>query len=355
MIEVLNLEKLTDQNLYLEALDYTKNKSPYHSIDFFRFFSSGLKNLICLRYQVNGDIILLPGYLREIPLVEGYKDFISPYGYSGPIINPLTNRDILTEFWKIADQWFKSENIVTVFIRFSLDENHKFFSGHLHCTMLNIRGSILESSEEQWQKYDRKVRKNVNRAHKEGLVSEILSGQDLTKEHLMDFCEIYWSTMERTKAKRSFYYTVEDFQNFLQKNSAVTVFVFVKDHNIITSVEMVLLSDDSAFSFLGGTLENHFANRPNDLLKHDLVNWLRNKNYKYFILGGGYGHDDGIYRYKKSFFPDDIEDYFTGRSIINEALYNELIDKENDSRRVSGLPLLEKNDTSFFPLYRKQN
>ena len=121
-----------------------------------------------------------------------------------------------------------------------------------------------------------------------------------SEKDLLDFYTIYKDTMVRNNAQTNFYYSLETFKNFVNGSGDLCIFSFIYDKNKAISVEMALISDDSIFSFLGGTLSESFDKRPNDFLKIGLINWARTHNIKYFVLGGGYGCEDGIFKYKKA-------------------------------------------------------
>ena len=106
----------------------------------------------------------------------------------------------------------------------------------------------------------------------------------------------------------------------------------------------MLLSKSNMYSFLGGTRSDYFKLRPNDLLKDKLINWAYTNGFKHYILGGGYGSNDGIYNFKKTFFPNDVAIFYTGRKIVNKNIYNQLSNITEETPNT--------NDT-FFPLYRK--
>lgn len=353
MLKIYNLKNATDRIDFKEKLISISGKSPYNVPDYFELFSPVEGDLICFRLDIGDETILLPGYKRIIQGFEGYYDFVSPYGYSGPIFRSDIDRNKLNIFWNEVLDWFRKNNFISAFIRFSLNENYDFFPGELKQTMLNVKGVILQSEEEQWFNYDRKVRKNLKRAIREGLKIKIVRGEEVTNNQIEDFHNVYISTMERTNAIDDFFYDKEVFHKFISLDGKLCEFAFVEDNGLITSVEMVLLSDDSAYSFLGGTLSDHFSNRPNDFLKHNLINYFREIGLKYFVLGGGYGSDDGIFKYKRSFFPNDIVDFYTGRWVILPDIYNIVLGKAKlFYESVHGFSEeLDKKD--FFPPYRK--
>ena len=116
---------------------------------------------------------------------------------------------------------------------------------------------------------------------------------------------------------------------------------------------MALISDDSIFSFLGGTLSDSFEKRPNDYLKFELINWARMNGIKFFVLGGGYGSEDGIFNYKKAFFPNDVVDYYTGRWIISAQIYTDILDDVRTKYEAENSISEVFNNKDFFPAYRK--
>ena len=160
--------------------------------------------------------------------------------------------------------------------------------------------------------------------------------------------------MQRTNADAKFFYSLENISMFIKGNPENSAICNIYYENKVISSELILISDESIFSFLGGTDDNYFDKRPNDLLKFEMINWARDNNLKYYVLGGGYGFEDGIYKYKKSFFPNDIVTYNTGRKIINAEAYKELFELNNSLRTKNGLEALSIDDTSFFPLYNKR-
>lgn len=355
MFETLQLNEPHDKQEYISLLSSLQNKNPYYLIDFIDVFGGGLNNLFCFKYSTNNSIIIMPGFLRNVVIGEvitPYFDFISPYGYSGPYYTSSSNEEDLNKFWINVDKWYKKNNVVSEFIRFSLHNNYLNYSGDLFPTMLNVKGEIIEA-DNQWKSFDRKVRKNVNKASRENLTYTIYY-KEIDDKYIEEFHEIYIDTMIRTNASESFMYSIYNFKKFIKNNVDTCAICTVYDQGISISSELVLISEDSIFSFLGGTNESYFDKRPNNFLKFQLINWAREINKKYFVLGGGYGFEDGIFKYKKAFFPNDIVTYYTGRKIINEEIYRNLIKLASDYRVSNGKEPLLLSDNTFFPLYNKK-
>ena len=257
------------------------------------------------------------------------------------------------KFWNEINQWYIEHNVVSEFIRFDLFSNYKMYDSNLHNTMLNIKGRITDE-DYQWKSFDHKVRKNVNKALKEGLKCKIYY-LDIPDIEIDKFYEVYIKTMNRTNANRSFFYEITEFKKFIYNNLNFNILCNIYYNNKVISSELVLVSNNAIYSFLGGTDENYFDKRPNDLLKFELINWARRNNKDFYILGGGYGYEDGIFKYKKSFFPNDVVTFYTGRKIVNLEKYLELVKQNNDFRISRLLNPLSIEDDSFFPIFNKQD
>ena len=82
------------------------------------------------------------------------------------------------------------------------------------------------------------------------------------------------------------------------------------------------------------------------MLKHEIINWGIDKGKKQFILGGGYTPNDGIFKYKQSFEPENCTPFYVGKSIIDQKWYQKLVNE-----RIASDPYFDTS-SNFFPLYR---
>ncbi len=357
MLKIFKLDNPKGIEKYKSLLSSLDNVEPYCLTDYIDIFSGGMDNLICFSFTTSTNgFIIMPGYLKPIVIGDQeneYFDFISPYGYSGPFFSSVIKGSDIQDFWKQVDQWYMDNNVVTEFIRFNLSDNHLNYSGEIFPTMLNVKGRIIDE-ETQWTSFNHKVRKNVNKAKKENLTSEVYY-KNIEDDKILAFLDIYTITMKRTDANESFSYTFEDFKRFINDNNEQAAICTIYFEEKPISTELLLVSGDTIYSFLGGTDDKYFDKRPNDFLKVEALNWARIQGKKYYVLGGGYGFEDGIFKYKKSFFPNDVVNYYTGRKILNHDVYNKLVKKTNAFRIYSNMEELDINDVSFFPLYNKMN
>ncbi|WP_396601145.1 GNAT family N-acetyltransferase [Algibacter sp. R77976] len=303
----------------------------------------------------NKALILLPVYLNKISSEaldsgEVYYDAVSPYGYSGPLFNEsVDERDIKT-FWNQVDNWYKENNVITEFIRFNLEFNHKYYSGHLIPSLNNVKGEI-KNFEDIWSNFKQKVRNNYRKAELNNL-RIVINSDKKSSEDIGVFYDIYIKTMVRNDATKNYFYTKSYFENLINLNQEKTVLVVVYKGEIPISTELLICNNDFLYSFLGGTLSDYFKYRPNDFLKIEVIKWAISNGKSHYILGGGRQNDDGLYQYKKSFFPIDKDViFYTGRKIINQKIYSKLINQETiDKTTINNLMI---NPNNYFPIYRE--
>lgn len=356
-LTVNRVESETDALNYKSILEQTDPYNPYCR---FELIDIELKTdeqalYYFTLHKNNSPIVLMPFYLRRINISKqptDYFDVSSPWGYIGPLFHNQ-HIDILPLFWEEVDKWYKANRVVTEFIRFNFSGNQKSYSGTTIHTLSNIRGK-LKSDEELWNGFKRSVRKNYKNAVRNELICKIYF-KDIPLNIIEAYYSIWRGTMDRLEAAESYYHTFEYFNDYIKANEdcCALAIVALPDGKAI-STELLLFSKDTMFSFLGGTDASYFNMRPNDLLKIEAMKWAREKGLSYYILGGGLQDGDTLYQYKKKFFPEEPEiNFYTGRKIIDIAVYQEL--NALAGFPASSPPLNEDLGVGFFPKYRDQH
>lgn len=263
-----------------------------------------------------------------------YFDLTTPYGYGGFWGNVRDTENLMKEY----DEYCVYSSYICEFVRFNLFSNYKdYFNGEIETRTHNVIRNLEIPIEEIWMNFKHKVRKNVKR----GINNNLQIILDPTGEYLDDFLRIYYSTMDRTNSANEYYFSKNFFETLNYMKDNIMYFHVLYQGNII-STELVIYGTENCYSFLGGTDNEFFNVRPNDFLKYEIIKWALNKGIKNFVLGGGYGSDDGIFQYKSSLAPDGIVDFYIGKKVFNKAKYNELVKIRGE----------EITDSSFFPLYR---
>lgn len=266
-----------------------------------------------------------------------YYDLSSPYGYGGFMGNVSDKQNLMNEW----NQYCVEKGYVCEFVRFNLfSEYYTYFDGIVETHSHNVVRSLELSLDDMWMDFKQKVRKNVKKANKHEL--EIV--HDSNGKYLDDFLRIYYGTMDRTEAKEDFYFTKEFFE-MLNRMKDNVMYFHVRYKGIIISTELVIYGAENCYSYLGGTDREYFDMRPNDFLKYEIIKWAIGKGLKNFVLGGGYGSDDGIFQYKTCLAPNGIVDFYIGKKIFDEEVYQKLVDIRCKEKMFD-------RDSSYFPVYR---
>lgn len=283
---------------------------------------------------------------RDIAAIEEFENVIeegkffdlqTPYGYGGMIIEGKNKEKVWEEYTKIC----KTENIVCEFVRFSLFTNGEtYYDGYTETRTHNIVRNLELSDEDLYADFEHKVRKNLKKAER----NELKFIVDEEGKYFEEFLKIYYDTMKRNNASDEYYFPRSFFEKFLQMPTNAAWFHVQKDGQII-STELVIYNENNCYSYLGGTYADYFEYRPNELLKVGIMLWAKQKDIKNFVLGGGYGTDDGIFKYKKSFAPQGVRDFYIGHRIMMYDMYNKLVEIREQSSDFD-------RNTLYFPKYR---
>ncbi|WP_010522819.1 GNAT family N-acetyltransferase [Aquimarina agarivorans] len=347
----------SDADFYNDLLKKKWGNNVYYSIAHMNYFLTDNQKLIYFLFKKDNDIkVIMPLILRQIEIEQeltSFFDVTSPYGYSGPLFCNSTINEEIINFWLAVDEWYKKNNVISEFIRFSLNENHKYYSGLLIASLINVRGKLCENFEDQWSGFLSKVRNNFRKAAKHSLEFKIYEKEQLTTQVIAIFYDIYTKTMERNKAASLYFFSQAYFENLILSHSTNFTIAIAYYNNIPASVELNIHHNETIYAFLGGTDSDYFSYRPNDFLRVKLIEWAINNKKKYYVLGGGIKNGDGLYKSKKAFFPKDEEViFYTGRKIIDAKIYNELNFATNENySKTKDIALTDL----FFPYYRINN
>jgi len=268
-------------------------------------------------------------------------DIITPYGYGGWLIDG----DGLTEdLDKEYSFWCADHHIISEFVRFHpVLENAAKMNRMYHVVNLGETISMdLESPEIIWSNLKSKNRNMIRKARKFGV--SIHHGN--TREQYETFRRIYNETMERDEAKLYYFFEpafYESIRNDLADNAEV-FYAMLEDKIIAASI--MLYCGKRLNYHLSGTCTKFRSMAPSNLLLYEAALWGCEHGYKTLHLGGGVGSsEDGLLRFKKSFFRGKPKQYSVGCKVFLREQYDELIRMRSN----------EDNwevDASFFPQYR---
>ena len=349
ILEAVPLSSVESHETYKKAFIDLGGDNPYYSLELLHSNVPD-QELYCFYFYQKGTLrALMPFDFRKIVLdgkETGFYDVSSPYGYNGPLFGEQMTKDEKMLFWDTLDGWYSRNKVVTEFLRFNFSENHLEYTGIATHTLKNVRGDITDF-DLFWSNLKSKTRNQYRKAEKTGLKFEI-HNKVINREKIEHFYQLYIGTMDRRQATDAFYHSMEYFISFCENNIDRVAIGLVYLNNIPISGELFLLSNDTMFSYLGGTDSDYFKFRPNEYLKITAIKWAKELGLRYYLIGGGKADGDDLYLYKKKFFPFDRDlNFFTGRKIIDKKIYKKLLNNFESSFDAM------KIDKGFFPKYRE--
>ncbi len=280
-------------------------------------------------------------------LIDGlqYYDITTPYGYGGPIIRELKEAgrksELVQEYISDFERYISDNRIISEFIRFHpLLRNAQDFQAVYQCNFdRKTVGTDLTYDDVIGTEFSRHRRKDIRRILKEpGISYEI----DEHPETLDDFIDIYYSTMDRDGAGADYYFKSSYFRDLLERfpEHVITAKVLMNDRPIAMGI--YFRYQKYLHAHLSGTLSEYLAYSPAYILKYALALYGHEHGYEVIHYGGGSSRapDNSLYRFKKEFGKNTEFDFYIGKKIWHQEIYDKLC-------CISG-----KADTVFFPAYR---
>ena len=298
-----------------------------------------------LLYYEKDDIrVIFPFIKRNIDIegvneikYNGFYDIISPYGYGGLLAEGMID----DEHYREIGEYLKQSGCISSFIR-------KDFRSVYHTLSKNdnelysqiIIRNLKEEYDDLYKTFERRFSKNVRK----GLSNSVKVFNENNTDNFNNFLEIYHSTMISKKAAKYYFFNEDYFLSLNKLIGNICYFYAVLDDEIV-SCELVLYDKHNCYSFLGGTMNGYYKFRANDVLKVEIIKWAESMCLDNYVLGGGTSPNDGIFMYKRSIAPNGLVDFYLGKSIMNQEIYNEL---SNDIKQELGYEFSEE----YFPRYR---
>ncbi|MRT93453.1 GNAT family N-acetyltransferase [Ancylomarina sp. 16SWW S1-10-2] len=347
-MQILQAKNKNDYNEWVSIWSNWKGKEIYAHPDYLSLYGDCSEAMCAILVQ-NNLTVLFPFSIREIELdvyqdsdEKKFYDIITPYGYGDVyVIGEGDSVTVKTEFHLNFKEWASSYGIVSEFVRFNLfSKSVDDYHGEIIHNSDNIVCDLTKGEEQIWKEFKPKIRQNARKA----LKAEVSIEFDSKGERLDSFLQLYYGTMKRRNALDKYYFKKEFFEMIHKKLKGHFIYFYATHNGIDVSVELILISDENIYSFLVASDEASFHLHPNELLKNEIIKWGISKGKKNYVIGGGYGKNDGLFSFKKDFSPTGILPYYVGKKIYNHDVHDKLVVS-------SGVEILD--DANFFPLYRK--
>ena len=285
---------------------------------------------------------------REVPYkVDGktYFDLVSPYGYGGPVIEKLEgNKERLIKDFEIAfSDYCEKNNVICEFVRFHpLVKNYiDFESVYNPIYMRKTLVTNLKDYDDPVQmEFSKSARKNIRQAINKGVYYDIIE----SPKDLKEFKTIYYATMDRNNADDYYYFDDEYFENIIKYfgDNLILINAIFEGKTIASGIYFTY--NKVIHIHLSGTLSEFLYLSPAYILRYALTIWGKKNGYELIHHGGGRSNDenDGLYLFKKNFAKNEDRDFYIGKKIWNNKIYDEICE-------LSGTDKNEK----YFPAYRK--
>ena len=336
-MEVIRTKKSWDSILgKVDSYDF------YHTYDYHELSKKEIEEPILIVYSEAEKIIAIPFLLRRIFDTE-YYDLTSVYGYSGPLVKNINkifdNFQFQTEFQTLLH----SLKIVSVFSRL-----HPFMKqqsqilkniGEIKQLGSVVNIDLTKDITEQRIAFSRATKRYINKTRKVCLVKK-----DVVNEQVMDvFLDLYYENMDRVDAHDSYYFSKDYLMNFVNAKDFETevLFAVLEETNKVISAAMMVKTNNIIQYHISGTRNDFLHLTPIRILIDEMRIMGTEQGYKYFNLGGGLGSaEDSLFDFKAS-FSKDFREFEIWKYIVNDSVYNSLVDESSTSE-----------NQEFFPLYR---
>ncbi len=336
-------EAVTNKKDWDAFLDSIKSYDFYHTYDYHKLSVSENETPILLKY-VNKEVqIGLPLIIRDIPNSK-YKDATSVYGYVGPISKGLDASFNNLKFSKGITNYFNNNNIISVFSRLNpyIEHQHAILNnfGEIFPQGKVVNIDLTLDFDSQRKNYRNRLKTHINKARRLCTVKASSSNKDLQK-----FIELYNENMDRVNAKKYYYFSQSYFENILKSNDFETTILSVVDNKSgeVIGASMFIATNSIMQYHLSGSKNEYLHLMPTKLLIDEMRVIANEKGcYNSFNLGGGLGgrDDDSLFHFKSS-FSKDFKQFNLWKFIVNQEIYDELV----EIHKVNA-------NSDYFPNYR---
>lgn len=331
MFKVINLQ---EKRLWQECWSELPKdqRSIYLKAEYYEIYEKlGYGEASCVIFKRNECLFLYPFLKRNLKKTglaidqNEYFDVEGAYGLNGAGSKFLSSADLneIEQSWK---NYCKLNHIIAEFARFNPILSNNEYSPYLENVSIGEVVIVdLTCQDLMYDSYEHSVRKNIKKAIKQNVVVASFASKDLSVQSFNNFIDIYYNTMDRNKASSFYYFKPEFFELVREHLPDNSRWFFAFNEALPVSVELVLYDETTCYSFLGGTLPEHFNSGANVLLKNEIILFFQAVGLRFFFLGGGLIANDGIFKYKKNFAKNSSERFFIGKKVHLEKQYESFV------------------------------
>lgn len=278
------------------------------------------------------------------------SDVTSPYGYPGPVLSDAARQapDFTRAALEAMGKTLSTRGVCSAFVRLHplLNQGFRFI---LPADVLTHHGETVAidltlDDNVLWKQIRDGHQWTINKARRLGFTARMAP----LGEHLDVFMAIYQETMDRVKAKETYYFGRDYFERLAAMPEQVHCGIVLSKGTVIAAC-IFLECGGIVQAHLGGTRSDFLPRSPFHLALHHAMLWAKARGNRYLHLGGGLGGaNDSLLQFKAGFSPLRFP-LLAMRLVTNEASYRRLVELRAQACRVPPEALL---GSSFFPPYR---
>ncbi len=333
---------LTNRDQWDETIALFEHLDVFYAKEYIDLYSeeqSGVPEAIY--YEDRNLRIFYPFLKRKIDYAnQEYFDTVT-VGFGGPHIEGNSNG--VSHFYQLFSEYCQQNHIITETVRFHpLDKNNRFFTNHMNIDYIRLTAAVdlLPTMEEIRNSYRRDKRTKIRKT--KDLNIEIVESS--CPDHFEIFQNLYYETMNRTRATSNYYYSSRYFQELLKETSLCKPrLLLAKLEDQIVSGVLLLIGKKYAHYQLGASTQEALRLGINVKLMDYMIQYAKEQGAQVLHLGPGMKENDSLYEYKSTLSNMVPFQYYIGKKIHNPFVYEQLI------RDINKEKVLE---TPFFPLYR---
>lgn len=281
-------------------------------------------------------------------LIDGvqYYDIVTPYGYGGPVIRHAADREKLVEEYREQFARYCEENhIICEFVRYHpILRNHEDFASvyQTQYSRHTVGTNLKDNADPVMSDFSKSARREVRKAENAGVTCTV----HLHPDNLDTFRALYEETMDRNRAGAMYYFPDAYYAMLTNelKDSVMEIQTHYEGETVAS--EIYFVGGNLLHAHLLGSNQKLLDIGGGAIIEATAARWGRENGYHYIHHGGGRtsAEDDPLYMYKKKFGKNTEFDFYIGKKIWNQEIYDRMV----ELRKSHG----EIENPGFFPEYR---
>lgn len=290
----------------------------------------------------------LPIHVRDL---DGIRDAVTPYGYSGIYASPdLSPRD-REDAWRGSCAVLAEQGLLSLFLRQSpllerpFDEapGQRVVAGHQ--TVLLATGS----ADEAWSAMQGRSRTSIRKAERDGYVASLRPAEPADFKPSSPFRLLYEGAMKNRDASPRYFFTDAYYQTLLDGLGASLLLGVGRNADDTAVCAALFMRHDKTLHYhlSGSDVDAGRAGATNQLIWAAMC-WAAASGVKSLHLGGGVSSGDSLFKFKRSFGGQVLE-YDAYGVVLDQPLYASAV---RERARSAGLAEADVMHTGYFPAYR---